>query len=80
MNTARRAKIVTIFGLIVVNGASVFAIMNRSTPFGFKDLAALALLNGMFFGFFWLAATRMGSRDLKSIAENRSDQDPQKKR
>lgn len=79
MKTVKRAKVVTIFGWIVVNSASIFAIMNRSKPFRFEDLAALALLNGMFLGFFWLVHTRMGLRDFKNIAENQSSQDPQTK-
>lgn len=79
MNSIRRTKIVTVSGMLVANIASVFAIMNRTIPFRFEDLVALVVLNVMFLGFFGFAATRMGSRDLKSIAENRIDQDSKNK-
>ncbi|HEX7672533.1 MAG TPA: hypothetical protein VF412_00110 [Bdellovibrio sp.] len=73
LNAARRTKMVTSFGMLLVNGAVVYAIMNRSTPFGFGDFLCLIVLNAMFLGFFWLAATRMGSQDLKNAVGNQSD-------
>lgn len=79
MKPVKRARLFSVFGALVTNGAAVYAIGNRSAPFGFGDIVVLLLMNGMFLGFYWLAFTRFGSQDLKETLNSDSEERPARK-
>jgi hypothetical protein len=77
MDRSKRAKRFIVIGAIVVNIACALTIIDRAKPFDpVTDVFVLALMNGMFAGFFWLAGTYLGSSDLKDIAENKDNRTP----
>lgn len=70
-NPAKRTRLFALFGALVVNLILLYAINNRSAPFGVGDVMVALILNSMFLGFFWFGSKAFGTHDLKSVVDKK---------